>query len=48
MLFTGSLLLGIGFGLLVHEAAAGTLIGLGVGFILEGLMARTLWRRDRV
>lgn len=49
MLFVGCLMLGIGIGLLFDQAGAGTLIGLGAGFILEGLLGRMKsWYRDRV
>ncbi len=49
MLFVGCLILGIGIGLLFDEAGAGTLIGLGVGFILEGLLGRMkAWYKHKV
>lgn len=41
MLIVGSLLLGVGFGMFVDNTGAGALVGLGVGFILEFLSART-------
>ena len=55
MLFVGCLLLGLGLGLLLDEVAAGTLIGLGIGFIVAGVLNRLEpWlkaaprRRDKV
>jgi hypothetical protein len=38
LVFVGSLMLGIGFGLLYGRPDVGTMVGLGVGFILFGLM----------
>ncbi|HEX6990035.1 MAG TPA: hypothetical protein VF282_11265 [Bacillota bacterium] len=35
MVIVGCLLAGIGVGMLFDQTAAGTLIGLGVGFVLE-------------
>lgn len=41
MFFVGCLLLGIGLGIVFGQAGAGTLIGLGAGFIAEGLAGST-------
>ena len=38
LVFVGSLMLGIGLGLLYGRADVGTMVGLGVGFILFGLI----------
>jgi len=38
LLFVGSLMVGIGLGIFYGNTAVGTLIGLGVGFILLGLV----------
>jgi len=38
LVFVGSLMLGIGLGMLYGNAAVGTMVGLGVGFILFGLI----------
>ena len=38
LVFVGSLMLGIGLGIYYGSAAVGTMIGLGVGFILFGLI----------
>ena len=37
-IFVGCMFLGIGIGWLLGEIGAGTMIGMGVGFILEGLI----------
>ncbi len=36
--FVGSLMIGIGLGIYYNATGAGTLVGLGVGFILYGLV----------
>ena len=38
LLFVGSLMTGLGFGLYYGRPDVGVLIGLGVGFVLFGLM----------
>lgn len=38
LVFVGALMIGIGLGIFYGNAAVGTLIGLGVGFILFGLV----------
>jgi len=38
LVFVGALILGIGLGMFYGNTAVGTLIGLGVGFILFGLI----------
>lgn len=38
LVFVGSLMLGIGLGLLYGRPDVGTMVGLGVGFILFGLI----------
>ncbi|MBU0760709.1 MAG: hypothetical protein KJ858_03390 [Nanoarchaeota archaeon] len=38
LLFVGSLMIGIGLGIFYGNTAVGTLVGLGVGFILFGLI----------
>jgi len=38
LVFVGSLMIGIGLGIFYGNTAVGTLIGLGVGFILFGLV----------
>jgi len=38
LVFVGSLMLGIGVGMYYGNPAVGTLIGLGVGFLLFGLV----------
>jgi len=38
LVLVGALILGIGLGMLSGVTAAGTLIGLGVGFVLFGLI----------
>lgn len=38
LVFVGSLMIGIGLGIFNGNTAVGTLIGLGVGFILFGLI----------
>lgn len=38
LVFVGSLMIGIGLGLFYGNPAVGTMIGLGVGFILFGLI----------
>jgi len=38
LIFVGALMIGIGLGIFYGSAASGTLIGLGVGFILFGLI----------
>jgi F0F1-type ATP synthase assembly protein I len=37
--FLGALMVGVGVGMLLGHTGAGAVIGLGVGFILWGLMA---------
>jgi hypothetical protein len=36
--FAGCVVLGIGLGVLVNQAGAGTLLGIGVGFIVMALI----------
>ena len=38
LFFVGSLMVGIGLGIYYNQTAVGALIGLGVGFILFGLV----------
>ncbi|MFC1640727.1 hypothetical protein ACFL2D_01610 [Patescibacteria group bacterium] len=38
LVFVGSLMIGLGVGIYFNHTAAGTLIGLGVGFVLFGLI----------
>jgi hypothetical protein len=38
LVFVGALIIGIGLGMFYNLTAVGTLIGLGVGFILFGLI----------
>jgi len=38
LVFVGSLMIGIGLGIFYNQTAVGTLVGLGVGFILFGLV----------
>ena len=38
LIFVGALMIGIGFGISFGNAGAGTMLGLGVGFILFGLI----------
>ena len=38
LVFVGSLLIGIGLGIYFNQTATGMLVGLGVGFILFGLV----------
>lgn len=40
MIVAGSMFIGIGVGYLIGNVGAGTLIGLGVGFILEEILKR--------
>jgi hypothetical protein len=47
MIFVGCLFLGIGIGLVFDNAGAGTLIGVGVGFLLEGLLSSERFRGVR-
>ena len=35
----GAILIGIGLGLVLHKTGAFTLIGIGVGFVLSGLIS---------
>ena len=38
LVFVGALMIGIGLGLFYGDPAVGTMLGLGVGFILFGLV----------
>jgi len=38
MVFVGALMIGIGLGVLFNNVAVGTMIGLGAGFILFGVI----------
>ena len=38
LVFVGALMIGFGLGIFYGNAAVGTLVGLGVGFILFGLV----------
>lgn len=38
LVFVGPLMIGIGLGIYYNQTAVGTLVGLGVGFILFGLI----------
>jgi hypothetical protein len=38
MVFVGSLMIGIGLGIYYGQTAVGVLVGLGVGFVLFGLV----------
>lgn len=38
MIIVGCLLVGVGVGMLLDHTGAGTLIGLGVGFVLENAL----------
>ena len=38
LIFVGSLMTGIGLGMFYNNTAVGTMIGLGVGFILFGII----------
>jgi hypothetical protein len=38
LIFVGPLLIGLGFGIYYNQTAVGVLVGLGVGFILFGLV----------
>jgi hypothetical protein len=38
LVFVGALMIGIGLGIFYGNAAVGTLVGLGVGFVLFGLI----------
>ena len=38
LIFVGALMIGIGFGISFGNAGAGTMLGLGAGFILFGLI----------
>ncbi|MBT4166043.1 hypothetical protein HOE04_03330 [archaeon] len=38
LVFVGSLMIGIGLGIYYNNTAVGTMIGLGIGFILFGLI----------
>ena len=42
MFFAGCMFIGIGLGFVFNHVAAGTLIGMGAGFVLEGVMK---WRK---
>ena len=42
LVFVGSLMIGIGLGILYGNTAVGTLVGLGVGFILFGVMKASM------
>ena len=39
-IFVGCMFLGIGIGLYLGEAGVGTLIGMGVGFIIRGFYSK--------
>ena len=39
-MFVGCMFLGIGIGFLIGEVPAGTLIGMGVGFIVQKLLKK--------
>ena len=43
-IFVGCMFLGIGIGMLFGEAGVGTMIGMGVGFIVEKLFSN---KRDK-
>ena len=38
LVFVGALMIGIGLGMFYNQTAVGTMIGLGVGFILQGFI----------
>lgn len=38
LVFVGPLMIGIGLGIYYNQTAVGTMVGLGVGFILLGLV----------
>lgn len=38
LVFVGPLMIGIGLGIYINQVAVGTLVGLGVGFILFGIV----------
>ena len=42
LVFVGSLMLGIGLGFLYGRPDVGTMVGLGVGFILFGVMKASM------
>jgi hypothetical protein len=42
LVFVGCLMLGIGFGLLYGRPDVGTMVGLGVGFILFGIIKASM------
>lgn len=39
--FVGAIIIGVGVGLLQHNVAPYTLLGIGVGFVLAALLARS-------
>lgn len=43
LVFVGGLMLGMGFGFVIHSIVAGVFLGLGVGFTMMGL----IWREDK-
>jgi len=49
VIIVGCLLVGIGVGMIAGDAGAGALIGLGIGFLGEGLFGRGRipWGRSR-
>ena len=42
LLFVGPLMIGIGLGIYYNITAVGTMVGLGIGFILFGLVKATM------
>jgi hypothetical protein len=42
LVFVGALMVGIGLGIFYNNTAVGTLVGLGVGFILFGLVKASM------
>ena len=39
-IFVGCMFLGIGIGMYIGEAGVGTMVGMGIGFIVESLYSR--------